>query len=304
MSIAYGDRSFIEQLRTNPNLEGVYKAFKTIVGDSADAVLTAIEDGVNNPDAMKQFSKGVVQQRIKDSMQFNKYYESALAYATTALTGTRTEQLSSNATIKTETQSYYDYIAAVQRYANGTAKSTDYATIAAYDKSFTETQLKNGVSSEQLLTNAKSYQNGIIEQNQAYFDAVIRGALGENAKYSDLNKQVTTSQIDQYLATLDPQIREAIREDIAVNGMTQRQFVGAMGYEDSFNYWENNSMFAVDENGELHLKNQPEEKLTAKAIRDSRKPEDDHADTCSMCGKFCAVRSMNKALSGEMIDIL
>ena len=26
--------------------------------------------------------------------------------------------------------------------------------------------------------------------------------------------------------------------------------------------------------------------------------------TCSMCGKFCAVRSMNKALSGEYIDIL
>ena len=43
---------------------------------------------------------------------------------------------------------------------------------------------------------------------------------------------------------------------------------------------------------------------TAKAIRDSRKPEDDHSDTCSMCGKFCAVRSMNKALAGEYIDIL
>ena len=26
--------------------------------------------------------------------------------------------------------------------------------------------------------------------------------------------------------------------------------------------------------------------------------------TCSMCGKFCAVRSMNKALAGEHIDIL
>ena len=38
---------------------------------------------------------------------------------------------------------------------------------------------------------------------------------------------------------------------------------------------------------------------TARAIRDSRKPEDDHSDTCSMCGKFCAVRSMNKALSGS-----
>ena len=42
----------------------------------------------------------------------------------------------------------------------------------------------------------------------------------------------------------------------------------------------------------------------AKKIRDSRSPENDHSDTCSMCGKFCAVRSMNKALAGEYIDIL
>lgn len=41
---------------------------------------------------------------------------------------------------------------------------------------------------------------------------------------------------------------------------------------------------------------------TAKKIRADRAPE--HEDTCSMCGKFCAVRSMNKALSGEIIDIL
>ena len=41
---------------------------------------------------------------------------------------------------------------------------------------------------------------------------------------------------------------------------------------------------------------------TAKRIRDERKPE--YEDTCSMCGKFCAVRSMNKALNNEMVDIL
>ena len=41
---------------------------------------------------------------------------------------------------------------------------------------------------------------------------------------------------------------------------------------------------------------------TARAIRASRAPEQE--DSCSMCGKFCAVRSMNKALSGEYIDIL
>lgn len=41
---------------------------------------------------------------------------------------------------------------------------------------------------------------------------------------------------------------------------------------------------------------------TARKIREDRKPEQD--DSCSMCGKFCAVRSMNKALNGEYIDIL
>ncbi len=55
--------------------------------------------------------------------------------------------------------------------------------------------------------------------------------------------------------------------------------------------WEEQFKYALD----------PE---TARAIRDSRKPEDDHSEACSMCGKFCAVRSMNKALSGEVIDIL
>ncbi|MDD6919919.1 MAG: phosphomethylpyrimidine synthase ThiC [Eubacteriales bacterium] len=43
---------------------------------------------------------------------------------------------------------------------------------------------------------------------------------------------------------------------------------------------------------------------TAKKIRDSRSPEEGHSEACSMCGKFCAVRSMNKALAGENIDIL
>ena len=41
---------------------------------------------------------------------------------------------------------------------------------------------------------------------------------------------------------------------------------------------------------------------TAKAIRADRSPV--HDETCSMCGTFCAVRSMNKALNGEHIDIL
>ncbi|MGO3752151.1 MAG: phosphomethylpyrimidine synthase ThiC [Peptoniphilaceae bacterium] len=41
---------------------------------------------------------------------------------------------------------------------------------------------------------------------------------------------------------------------------------------------------------------------TAKRIRDERAPEVE--DSCSMCGKFCAIRSMNKALAGEKVEIL
>ena len=58
---------------------------------------------------------------------------------------------------------------------------------------------------------------------------------------------------------------------------------------------------ALDWNAQFECALDPE---TAKKIRDDRAPEDDHSDTCSMCGKFCAVRSMNKALEGEYIDIL
>ena len=56
---------------------------------------------------------------------------------------------------------------------------------------------------------------------------------------------------------------------------------------------------ALDWEGQWACALDPE---TAKSIRAGRAPE--HDDSCSMCGKFCAVRSMNKALNGEHIDIL
>lgn len=39
-----------------------------------------------------------------------------------------------------------------------------------------------------------------------------------------------------------------------------------------------------------------------KKYRESSKPE--HEDTCTMCGNMCAVRNMNKILSGEKVSIL
>lgn len=53
--------------------------------------------------------------------------------------------------------------------------------------------------------------------------------------------------------------------------------------------WEEQFSYAID----------PEK---ARKIRAERSPEVE--ESCSMCGKFCAVRSMNKALSGENVDIL
>ncbi|MDF2613271.1 MAG: hypothetical protein K0S71_1057 [Clostridia bacterium] len=40
----------------------------------------------------------------------------------------------------------------------------------------------------------------------------------------------------------------------------------------------------------------------AKRYREESTPE--HSDTCTMCGKMCAVRNMNKILNGEHVDVI
>ena len=40
----------------------------------------------------------------------------------------------------------------------------------------------------------------------------------------------------------------------------------------------------------------------AKKYRESSMPE--HADSCTMCGKMCAVRNMNRVIEGKEVDIL
>lgn len=41
-----------------------------------------------------------------------------------------------------------------------------------------------------------------------------------------------------------------------------------------------------------------------KARRYRKESMPEHADTCTMCGKMCAVRNMNKALKGEHVDVI
>ena len=40
----------------------------------------------------------------------------------------------------------------------------------------------------------------------------------------------------------------------------------------------------------------------ARRYRAESAPE--HEDTCTMCGKMCAVRNMNKVLNGEDVDVI
>ncbi len=93
----------------------------------------------------------------------------------------------------------------------------------------------------------------------------------------DVKQGIIASKIAAHAADIAKKIPHAMDEDNKM-AKARRKFD-----------WEGQWAYAID----------PE---TAKAIRDDRAPE--HEDTCSMCGKFCAVRSMNKALAGEYIDIL
>ena len=66
--------------------------------------------------------------------------------------------------------------------------------------------------------------------------------------------------------------------------------------------WDNNMSYArqqLDWNKMFELAIDPEK---AKKYRESSKPEDENS--CSMCGKMCAVRNLNKVLNGEDINIL
>ncbi|GMQ58919.1 hypothetical protein AN1V17_33150 [Vallitalea sediminicola] len=66
--------------------------------------------------------------------------------------------------------------------------------------------------------------------------------------------------------------------------------------------WDNNMSYArqqLDWNKMFDLAIDP---VKAKKYRESSKPEDENS--CSMCGKMCAVRNLNKVLKGEDINIL
>lgn len=68
------------------------------------------------------------------------------------------------------------------------------------------------------------------------------------------------------------------------------------------NDWDNQMSKArrdLDWEGMFSLALDPEK---ARRYRAESTPE--HQDTCTMCGKMCAVRNMNKILKNEVVDVI
>ena len=98
------------------------------------------------------------------------------------------------------------------------------------------------------------------------------------------------------LPTLDDIKEGIIASQIAAHaGDIAKKLPGARAHDNAMSLARHN----LDWDEMLRLAIDPEK---AKAYRASSTPEDEK--TCTMCGKMCAVRTLNKVLNGEDINII
>ena len=98
------------------------------------------------------------------------------------------------------------------------------------------------------------------------------------------------------LPTLDDMKEGIIASKIAAHAADVAK--GLPGAKD----WDYNMSTArknLDWEGMFNLAIDPEK---ARRYREESTPE--HSDTCTMCGKMCAVRNMNKILGGKNVDVI
>lgn len=191
-----GDLS-VKDFRSLPAYSGLYKTFSSIVGDSADAVLNAIEDGVQSADLTNAFNKSIIEQRIKEAMPASNYLSEAIAYATTMTTGTALQQQEYNANKAKSDTEFANYTAAINRYISGNAKPEDYATIAAMGD-FSETALRNGVNKSAV----RASYNTRVQARTDQLNAELQGALAslgiEGLTLDEYLAQVANREEDVY----------------------------------------------------------------------------------------------------------
>lgn len=191
-----GDLS-VKDFRSLPAYSELYKTFSSIVGDSADAVLNAIEDGVKSADLTNAFNKSIIEQRIKEAMPASNYLSEAIAYATTMTTGTALQQQEYNANKTKSDTEFANYAAAINRYISGNAKPEDYATIAAMGD-FSETALRNGVDKSAV----RASYNTRVQARTDQLNAELQGALAslgiEGLTLNEYLAQVANREEDVY----------------------------------------------------------------------------------------------------------
>lgn len=268
----------VKTFRTSGEYSGVYELFKSLVGDSVDTVLNAIEDGVSDPDALRQFNSAVIALRVKEAMQFSRYYTEALNYATTMLTGTETEKAQAFATQQTEAQKFADYSAALDRYLSGETRSEDYQKIAEYTGLYTETQLRNGEISSEKLTNDRSNRQAELEAGAtADLSALFASAGISLDAYGNLDRTLSAAE----RKALAAKISGAIENDsefsdvfMSLEGLTYRDIAESKmpGFSDALQLIESESPYEIsveDGNIALRLKPLTETQLTKEAVNAS-----------------------------------
>lgn len=191
-----GDLS-VKDFRSLPAYSGLYKTFSSIVGDSADAVLNAIEDGVQSADLTNAFNKSIIEQRIKEAMPASNYLSEAIAYATTMTTGTALQQQEYNANKTKSDTEFANYAAAINRYISGNAKPEDYATIAAMGD-FSETALRNGVNKSAVRASYKTRVQARTDQLNAELQGALASLGIEGLTLDEYLAQVANREEDVY----------------------------------------------------------------------------------------------------------
>ena len=195
--LTQGDLS-VNALRTSKELEGVYSAFKSVVGDSADALLNAIEDGIYdaNSDLGKTFSKSIVEARIKEATQFKQGSSEAMSYVLTSLFGSGSERRGLATSEFSTFTELYNYRAAVERYRNGTATDNDYSLIASKNGLVTENQLRNGNQEAVVAKGLQAYENELIEAQNLRAEQFMAG-YGLLTLDEDVLKNTTATKAQQ-----------------------------------------------------------------------------------------------------------
>lgn len=244
----------VSDLRTTPEFKGIYDAFKSVVGDSAEALLNAIEDGVYeaNSDLGKTFNKSVISARIKEATQFSHGYEEAKDYVLTALFGTESEKRGLATNEFSSLTELYNYRAAVERYTSGKATDNDYSLIAGKNGLVTENQLRNGNQNAIVTEGLQDDERKLIEKQNEQINAFLAsyGLEGLANEQTLKSRKLSEDALKYYLNRYNLYGNEYAAKS-AYESMSEWDYLKNIGALDSYNQFYKPDTYEYDKNGRV-----------------------------------------------------